>query len=189
MAPTDSDIEEALACFAANDVPVLAAISHLIARIPRARLLELRLKNDRESAIEAMDLLEPFGSAIMLEAFVARPLDAAGAAADALLARLAAVRLTPRYDPWLVATILCGAARSLAALGRHAMAERLAREALAFMPTDPEVLVVLANSRENQGDRHFAATVRAYLRDSGYGAPIVTPQAPPEERDVVPYRP
>lgn len=188
-APSGRDLDDALAAFANNDVPVLSAIAHVIADVPRAELLELRLRASLDAALEARELVAPFASAIMLEAFVARPLDTTGEAAEALKARLAALPVTPRYDPWLVTTVLTGTARNLATLGRHAESERVAREAVRYIPTDPYALAAVADACAAQGNFEGAASVRAYLRDAGYGAPIVTAKVPPEERTATAYRP
>lgn len=182
--------------FLSNDVSVADATCHLWADLDRAALLEARLRPRAATLGRARTILEGLPSALAREAFLARPLARTGAHEEALAARVEALRFTPRWDPFQSAVILSGLSTSLLALGRADEARDVAREAARCAPLDPWALRAWADASRRAGATGESAALGAWLRDSGYGAPIVegppaageaeADGAPPDLDDVAP---
>jgi hypothetical protein len=181
-----SDLAKALAAFDANDISVRTALIHLVADMPRQKLLDLRMEPTAEHVREARKLVLPLESAIALEAFAARPASKTGDDALALSIRLEALAVCPRWESWLSAWILTGIGQNLVRLGRAGEAETLLARALRFMPGDPRALATLAAAHDATGNHDGAARVRAHLRDANYGETIVAGTPTPLERKAMP---
>lgn len=179
-----TDLDEALASFDGNDVPLRAALAHLVADLPRARLLETRLAPTPGAIDEARTLARGLGSALLMEAFVAAPLETSGDAGAALEARLLALPLCPRWESWVASALLTRLSASLLSVGRAAEAIRVAERALRFMPADPDVLASLAAA-----DPSRKAAIGAHLRDHGYFAPFVVGPPSDDERRAEAWTP
>ncbi len=171
-----------------HDISVRDATVHLWADIDRVALSRARLDPNDENLDAARAILRTAPSAVLFEAFLARPLSRRGRHAEALAARDDALALTPGWDPWQSALVLRGAASSLLALGRPVEATAAAREALRHAPLDPLALLTLAEASATV-DVALSLGVRAFLRDAGFGAPFVTGAPLPGEREATPWSP
>lgn len=185
--PRSAHVSAALDALTTSKPTVLDAVAHLTADLPRARLLSLRLAPSVANATEARRMVDALGSAALLEHFSAMPFELAGACDEALEVRLDALRIAPRYDPWLCARILAGATRCLLKARRHDEARATASRALAFLPGDPTALSLLAAVEEATGNAARAHAIWARLRDDGYAPPLVAEVAPDVEREIVPF--
>lgn len=170
-----------LDAFLGNDIGVSDATSHLWADLDRDVLLAARRKPSRVAVAKALAVLENTRSALALEAFVARPLSRLGAEQECLAARLRALALTPRWEPWQCSVVLGGLTRSLLRVGRASDALAVAREAVRHAPLDPYALRELARACDANGAAE-GATIRAWLRDRGFGPPIVADTVADDER-------
>ena len=179
-----ADLAAALASFDANDVPLRAALAHLVADLPRERLLATRLVPTALAVDEARALARGVGSAILMEAFVAAPLATLGDTEGALRARLEALALCPRWESLLACTLLARVSASLASLGDASAATLVAERALRFLPADPEALAALAAA-----DPSRRAAIGAHFRDHGYVAPFVVGPAGDDERRAEAWAP
>lgn len=166
--------------FLTNDITVADATSHLWADVDRDALLAARRRPSRAAVEKALAVLQGTQSALALEAFVARPLSRLGAEEACLEARLRALALTPRWEPWQCSVVLGGLTRSLVRLGRTADALAVAREAVRHAPLDPYALRELALASDANGAAEGAG-IRAWLRDRGFGPPIVGETVPDDE--------
>ena len=168
--------------FWSNDISVADATCHLWEDLDRAALLEARLRPTKASLARAREVLAGSRSALAREAFLARPLSRKGAHDEALAVRLEGLRATPRWDPFQSGVGLTGAAESLLALGRAEEALAVSREAARHAPLDPFALRAWAKAARAAEQKEEAAAVGAWLRDAGYGAPIV--EGPPREGEA-----
>ena len=171
------DLAAALLAFDANDVPSSAALAHLVADLPRERLLALRMAPTALGIEEARTVARGLGSAILMEAFVATPLAILGDPAAALEARLEALTLCPRWESLMACTLLTSVSGSLLAAGHAADATRVAERALRFLPVDPGALSALAAAAPSR-----RAAIGAHLRDHGYVVPFVVGLPGDDER-------
>lgn len=178
-----------LRAFDTNDVSVLDAAAHLVADVDRKRLLAIRLAPTVKGAEEARRMVAPFRSAVLAEQLVSDVLDRAGDKLAALASRLETLAWVPRWESWFAAYALVRLARNLTDVGRHEDGAEVASCALRYMPADPYALSALRDAREKAGDEASAASIGAYLRDCGYGPPIVGPDATDDERKAKPYAP
>jgi hypothetical protein len=168
--------------FLTNDVSVRDATSHLWADLDRQALLVARLRPGSETLRAARATLGSVPSALAWEAFVARPLTKKGQHAEALAVRRDALRFTPRWDPFQSRVLLCGLAESLLALGQPEEARVAAHAAHRHAPLDPYALRAWADAARACAATADAAAVDAWLRDHGYGKPIVSGPPTDEQR-------
>lgn len=166
----------------ANDVSVGDATIHLWGDLDREALLLARAKPTSANLREARRILDGVPSALAREAFLARPLSRGGKHDEALSVRLEALRFTPRWDPFQSGVVLSGLAASLSAVGRADDALAVAAEAFRHAPLDPYALRAWATAARQTGRTTEAAAVSAWLRDMGYGKPIVSDPPSDEER-------
>jgi tetratricopeptide (TPR) repeat protein len=180
-------LEAAVTEFDSNDITVADVVAPYIAQLDRDQLLALREAPTVESAARARELLAGLKSALLLEHFVARTYEQAGAHEQALEARLDALVICPRYDSWLSGLLLARIAATLLQLGRAREALPLVERSLRFMPLDPRALAVLAAVRAACGDAKGAARVRAYLFDAGVRPDLLPGTPTDEDRAAEPY--
>lgn len=164
------------------DIDIATATTHLWVDIDREALVKSRVAPSRETIDASRELLEGVPSALMLEAFVAGPLERLGAHDEALEARDRAIAFLPSWEPWQCAVVLVATSRSLLALGRTQEAADVARTALAHAPMDPHAMAAIAMAL---GDGDERASLWAALRDGGF--PDV-PAPSERERTVAPAR-
>jgi len=175
-----------LADFLGNDVTVGDATIHLWGDLDRQALLQARVRPGIATLDAARRILQSVPSALAHEAFLARPLARNGQHAEALRVRLDALGFTPRWDPFQSSVLLCGVAHSLLALDRAEEALVVAREAHRHAPLDPYAMRAWADAARQTGAANDAAAVVLWLRDAGYGEPIVDRAPLKEEGTAVP---
>lgn len=168
--------------------PFSQAYAHLFQVMDREVLLAARMQPSEATVQEAMRVIEAFPTAMALECFAARPWERMGRHEEALEARQRALSLAPRWDSWETGVLLRGLSRSLLACGQPGAALDAARQGLRFCPADPYLVHACAEAL-TRIDPPASWPFTAYLRDAGYGPPLVSDRCPDEERDVEPYVP
>lgn len=186
--PMTTSANALLSAFHSSDVSVRDALFHLHADIDRRALCQVRIDGNVETIDESLCLLEGTPSALLLEAFVARPLETLGLHERALAVRTRALAMTPRWDPWQSGLLLTATARSLLALDRADDAAHVGREALRHAPLDPSALLAVAMACATS-DPAKSLSIRAFLRDAGFGPPIVSGPPLTGEREVAAWEP
>lgn len=177
-------LDDALSAFDGNDVSLAAALAHVLGDLPRERMLADRVAPTPRGVAQARAIAFGAGSAMLVEAFVASPLDAMGDHAAALDARLDALPLCPRWESWMACTLLTRLASCLVRAGRSADAGRVAERALRFLPADPDALCALAAA-----DPARSAQITGYFRDNAFVSPCVVGPAREDEREAQAWSP
>ncbi|NUQ72999.1 MAG: hypothetical protein HUU21_05545 [Polyangiaceae bacterium] len=164
----DTGLEEAWRRFSENEVSIDAFFrsSGLLIGTEEKSFWEADLKKDAE--LKKFAALAQTSPSFHLSEQMAQLCDAYDRHAEALAIRIHALPMVPRWYPDAASRALGNMATNLCVLGRHEESVRLGERALAWDPTNPFVLYVLAHAYLHVGREGDAFAVVAYLDERGY---------------------